>query len=157
MVGIYTPGYMVGIHPWVCTPCTTLGIPPVYPAHRTRHDARTGGGQLAALRRGVAELNISDEAVTVAHQLFPFHCWSVIEDPEAQSPLDSPKGWRKREACCATSLPLSHPFHCWISPSRIQSLPYSRLFLTFRQVSYFLTFLTFRSFLLFSLSFLTTF
>ena len=79
------------IPPWVCTtlyhpgyvhPYTTPGIPHPTNVRHTGTRRTTGRDGYAALTHRLAELNISDEPLTVASLLllsFPFHCWSGIE------------------------------------------------------------------------------
>ena len=114
--------------PGICRVCTPPWVHPVHcrPAHGYPRTA--GEDSLAALRRSVTETNISDEPLTVVPEQFPSLLFLsrftvgqfliIRADPWA-----IPYGGGPLRANCAELLYQSHhPFHCWESPSGIQSL-----------------------------------
>ena len=66
MLGMYTPVYTL-VHP--------PGYTTVLPRSCRLAAAVTGEDGLTALTRGVAELHVTEEPLTVHH---PFHCWNSL-------------------------------------------------------------------------------
>jgi len=110
-----TPWYAPYVHPVVYTLPTHPGhttVPHGEPGHATR---QSGQHRLTALTRGVTELIISDERVTVASRVTIPVSLLVNVRVMLRRVSSLLPGLGERRACCAECPPSFHPLHCWTS------------------------------------------